>query len=313
MRFARYFGMLFDGLSAMPRGPRVDFPGASQHVYARGIEKRKIFLDDQDLRKFLDGVGENLSRWGIRCFAWALMPNHFHLLVRSDNGRLPSFMRCLMTGYAKYFNTRHDRVGHLFQNRYKSRLVGTDSHFREVIRYIHLNPMRAGIVPSLNDLDIYPWAGHRRVLGGRDPEWQEVDFLRSLFSLVPDECRWRDHYRSYLGSYGVGLTGTENTDNEMDHFESAGTPVMSYSKIAADVPPDGFFFILDRISYSTGVPRERIVGGRKYVEVHARRQVLLECVSRMKVPVARICRWLGIAAAAGEYLVRTAEKARRDF
>jgi REP element-mobilizing transposase RayT len=297
----------------MPRGPRVDFPGAVQHVYARGIEKRKIFFDDQDLRKFLDGVGDNLPRWGVHCFAWALMPNHFHLLIRSDNGQLPSFMRCLLTGYAKYFNTRHERVGHLFQNRYKSRLVGTESHFREVTRYIHLNPLRGGIVSSLDVLDHYPWAGHGRVMGSPGPDWHEIDVFRSLFSFGPGDDRWRDHYRSYLGVFSIGLTGTEKTDAEVDTFARAGIPAMSHSGESAEEPPDGFFVILDRISYSTGIPRDRIAGGRKYAEVQARRRVLVDCVSGMEVPVARICRWLGIKAGAGEYLVRTAERDRRSF
>ncbi|OYV72560.1 MAG: hypothetical protein B7Z74_05370, partial [Deltaproteobacteria bacterium 21-66-5] len=91
----------------MPRGPRIDFPGAIHHVYARGIEKRNIFLDDIDRDSFLHRVGANLSRWGMICPAWSLMPNHFHLLLQSDTGSLPSFMRCLLTGYSKHFNERH--------------------------------------------------------------------------------------------------------------------------------------------------------------------------------------------------------------
>lgn len=98
----------------MPRGPRVDFPGAVHHVYARGIEKRPIYLDDVDRKSFLDRIGNNLPKWGMRCLAWSLMPNHFHLLLQSDKGCLPSFMHCLLTGYSIRFNERHQRVGHLF-------------------------------------------------------------------------------------------------------------------------------------------------------------------------------------------------------
>ena len=114
----------------MPRGPRIDFPGAVHHVYARGIEKRDIFLDDLDRRSFLGRVGTNLPKWNVRCSAWALMPNHFHLLLQSDRGLLPSFMHCLLTGYSKCFNERHSRVGHLFQNRYKSPMVDKAGYFR---------------------------------------------------------------------------------------------------------------------------------------------------------------------------------------
>ena len=99
-----------------------------------------------------------------QCYAWALIPNHFHLLLRTSLTPLSKVMRRLMTGYALTFNKRHKRSGHLFQNRYKSIVCEEDPYLLELIRYIHLNPLRAGLVKDLKELDKYPWTGHSAIL-----------------------------------------------------------------------------------------------------------------------------------------------------
>ncbi|UPU36307.1 transposase [Geomonas paludis] len=105
----------------MPRQARIDAPGACHHIICRGIERRKIFLDDTDRDRFLLRLGQVLKKSSTRCFAWALIPNHFHLLLQTGNTPISDVMRRLTTGYAVEFNHRHNRSGHLFQNRYKSR------------------------------------------------------------------------------------------------------------------------------------------------------------------------------------------------
>jgi REP element-mobilizing transposase RayT len=184
-------GVIIESPPFMARGPRIDFPGACHHVYGRGIEKRDIFLDDRDRQLFLERVGFNLKRWEISCIAWALMPNHFHLLVRSWEGDLSSFMRCLLTGYSMYFNGRYDRVGHLFQNRYKSRMISKESHMRVAIRYIHLNPLRGRQVKSMRELDRHPWTGHKQILTGGDAEWQDLSAMREFFP-GPGRACWSE-------------------------------------------------------------------------------------------------------------------------
>ena len=151
----------------MPRQPRLDAPGLLQHVMARGIERRKIFLDDKDRKSFLERFANILEETQTQCYAWALIPNHFHLLLRTGPTPLSKVMRRLMTGYAVTFNQRHKRSGHLFQNRYKSVICEEDPYLLELIRYIHLNPLRAGLVKDLKELDKYPWSGHSTVLGRR--------------------------------------------------------------------------------------------------------------------------------------------------
>jgi len=149
----------------MPRQPRLDAPGLLQHVMARGIERRKIFLDDNDRESFLERLAIILEETQTQCYAWAFIPNHFHLLLRTGPTPLSKLMRRLMTGYAVTFNKRHKRSGHLFQNRYKSIICQEDPYLLELIRYIHLNPLRAKLVQDLKELDKYPWTGHSAILG----------------------------------------------------------------------------------------------------------------------------------------------------
>lgn len=123
----------------MPRQARKDSPGALHHIIARGIERRTIFNDDQDRDSFIDRLGTIIEQTGTECYAWALIPNHFHLLLRTGNAPIATVMRRLLTGHAVTFNRRHRRSGHLFQNRYKSILCQEDPYLLERVRYIHSN------------------------------------------------------------------------------------------------------------------------------------------------------------------------------
>ncbi len=136
----------------MPRQPRLDGLGLLQHVMARGIERRKLFRDDKDHKSFLDRLATILEETQTQCYAWALIPNHFHLLLRTGPTLLSKVMRRLMTGHAVTFNKRHKRSGHLFQNRYKSVICEENPYLLELIRYIHLNPLRAKLVQDLKEL-----------------------------------------------------------------------------------------------------------------------------------------------------------------
>jgi putative transposase len=149
----------------MPRQARLDAPGVLQHVMARGIERRKIFWDDKDRSSFLDRLALILEETQTQCYAWALIPNHFHILLRTAAAPLSKVMRRLMTGYAVTFNIRHRRSGHLFQNRYKSVVCEEETYLLELTRYIHLNPLRARLVEDLKSLDKYPWSGHSALMG----------------------------------------------------------------------------------------------------------------------------------------------------
>ena len=144
----------------MPRKARIDAPGALHHIIVRGIERRRIFCDDQDRDNFIERLGDIVTETKTFCFAWALIPNHVHILLRTVQISLATVMGRLLTGYAVSYNRRHRRQGHLFQNRYKSILCQEETYLLELVRYIHLNPLRAKIVISPTEFDKYPYSGH---------------------------------------------------------------------------------------------------------------------------------------------------------
>ena len=185
----------------MPRKARIDAPGALHHIIVRGIERRKIFYDDRDRNNFLERLGVVLTETSTPCFAWALIPNHLHLLLRTGSTPIATVMRRLLTGYAVTFNRRHRRHGQLFQNRYKSILCQADLYLLELVRYIHLNPLRARIVKELKDLDKYPYCGHSVLMGKNKREWQDADYiLRFYDSKYLAACRrYREYVKKGLG------------------------------------------------------------------------------------------------------------------
>jgi len=166
----------------MPRKSRIDAPGAMHHIIVRGIDRQKIFKKDEDRNNFLSRLGVILTETKTDCYAWALIPNHFHLLLRTGNVSISKVMRRLLTGYAVWYNRRHGRYGHLFQNRYKSILCQEDEYLLELVRYIHLNPLRAKVVPDIKTLDRYPYCGHSILMGKVKCDWQNTGKVLSLFS-----------------------------------------------------------------------------------------------------------------------------------
>jgi len=165
----------------MPRGPRLDAPGVLHHLMARGIMRQTIFRDDTDRNDFVARLGGLASSGAFHVYAWALLPNHFHLLVRTAQRPLARSMRSLLTGYAGRFNRRHRRSGHLFQNRYKSIVCEEEPYFLELIRYLHLNPLRVGVVGDLRALGRYRYSGHGTLLGRYDHGWQDTRMVLEQF------------------------------------------------------------------------------------------------------------------------------------
>ena len=180
----------------MPRKARIDAPGAVHHVIVRGIERHDIFRDHQDRDNWLARLETILGETNTPCFAWALMSNHVHLLLRTGRAPLASVMRRLLTGYAVSFNRRYHRHGKLFQNRYKSILCQEDPYLKELVRYIHLNPLRAGLVNDLSSLDRYAYSGHSVLLGRKTRPWQEADYILKMFA--GNRALARKRYREFV-------------------------------------------------------------------------------------------------------------------
>ena len=187
---------MHDKKGTMPRLARLDAPGVFHHIIIRGIERRKIFRDNRDRENFLEWLGKLLLETKTGCYAWAFLPNHAHFLLRTGETPLATLTRRLLTGYVVSFNRRHKRHGHLLQNRYKSIVCQEETYLQELVRYIHLNPLRAGVVPNLVALNSYLYCGHSALMGKRKRPWQNVDYV--LHSFGKTVRRARKEYFLYV-------------------------------------------------------------------------------------------------------------------
>ena len=155
----------------------------------RGIEGGPIVSDDYDREDFVFQLGRLSKTTGTAVYAWALMTNHAHILLKSGTHGMSSFMRKLLTGYAIRYNLKYYRHGYLFQNRYKSIVCQEELYFQQLVAYIHLNPYRAGLVHSLKALDSYPWCGHAVIMKHCANDWQDRDYVLRYFGLKEGAAR----------------------------------------------------------------------------------------------------------------------------
>jgi putative transposase len=227
---------------SMPRKARIDAPGVLHHVIARGIGQRKIFDDDLDRKRFLERLGTILNETKTICYAWALIPNHFHLLLRTGKTPVATVMRRLLTSHAIFYNRRHKRWGHLFQNRYKSIACEDDPYFLELVRYIHLNPLRAGIAKGLEELDSYPFCGHSSVMRKHTQEWHDVKTILQSFGSKAISARRR--YREFVSQgieqgkrfdlIGGGLVRSMGGWEEVKKLQKEQMPMKGDERILGD-------------------------------------------------------------------------------
>lgn len=163
----------------MARPLRICYPGAFYHITARGNERKAIFRSAQDRVQFLSYLESAHERYGAVIHVYCLMDNHYHLLLETPGGNLSQIMHHINGAYTTYYNVKRNRSGHLFQGRYKAIVVERDEYCQELSRYIHLNPVRAGIVKSVED---YAWSSYLSYTGKRDgPEWLETGYVLSYF------------------------------------------------------------------------------------------------------------------------------------
>jgi REP element-mobilizing transposase RayT len=264
----------------------------------RGLERRLIFRDDADRRDFVARLAALTERGAVRVYAWALLPNHAHLLVRTGTRPLARAMRSLLTGYAGAFNRRHRRVGHLFQNRYKSIVVEEEPYLLELVRYLHLNPLRARMVPDLRTLDRYPWSGHSALMGSVPRPWQTTEEILGQFGRDPRRAR-----RAYREFVAAGLP-----QGRRPEFQGGGLLRSHGGWVAVAALRRG------REAY---LGDERVLGSSEFVE-HLRRTV--EDSSKaaprrltLDTLVARVCRQVGILPEhLGEGSRRSAVSRARD-
>jgi len=173
---------------------RICIPGGIYHLIARGNARGRIVRDDEDRRRFLDILSRVVERYGWLCHSYCLMDNHYHLVAETPRPNLPSGMRQLNGLYAQSFNVRHDRCGHVFEARYRSRLVEKESYLLAVCRYVVLNPVKAGICSHPEQ---WPWSSYRATAGLEPPPpFLTTDWLLAQFA--PTRKLAQQRYRAYV-------------------------------------------------------------------------------------------------------------------
>jgi putative transposase len=313
----------------MPRQARLDATGALHHIMVRGINKTPILVDDRDRESFLERLHLNLDDSGCSIYAWTLMDNHIHLLVKSDGQGISYLMRKQLTWYAMYFNHKYQRTGHLFENRYKSIICEEDRYLLALIRYIHLNPIRAGMIKSLEDLNQYPWSGHSAIMGIHNREWMDTRYVLSQFGGKIKKAR--EAYRKFIeegisqgripeltggglvrsqGGWsgvisqkrkGVGLEsderilgGSEFVNRILEESKESSNIQLKVNRTGKSITD-----IIAEHSLKTGISQRQLRSGsrRRAISI-ARADIARRCIEEVGMSYADIARALGVSTSA---------------
>ena len=307
----------------MPHKKKITIPGSIVHIMAKGISGIDIFLDEDDRRVFLEFLSAGILQNGYQCYGWALLTNHYHLLLRCSENPLDGLMRRLNSKYARYCNRKRERHGYLFQDRYKSILSQDQRYLEELVRYIHLNPFRAGICKTIDDLDRYPWCGHAVLLGHTTNAFQTTDAVLRRFGSTVEEARKR--YREYL------LKGIDSIDDDWlvstvrkcnDGLEERNNPhcwvigdrefVISVMKkheqrlrIAKSAREQwSLDAVAQKIADDHGISIEALKkGNRSTISSIAKKKFAFLCCRVFRFPVARVADYLGLSSPAVSWAI----------
>lgn len=256
----------------MARPLRINYEGAFHHITARGNERKKIFLSKADYDKFLTLLMDASKRCGIIIHCYALMGNHYHLVIETPKGLLSRFMHDINSGYTTYFNVKRKRAGHLFQGRYKSLLVDKDSYLLELSRYIHLNPCRAGISERPED---YLLSSYRAYIYPDEKTIVSRDLILGMIS--PDTKNAPDRYKTFVeegltgdipsfNAYGGMILGSKQFIKEsLDRIkgESIHSHETSKKRLLDAQPPEAQE-IISSLARTYGIPEKTIISSTPY-------------------------------------------------
>jgi len=311
----------------MPRKSRITVPGAIHHIMARGNEGKQIFSDDEDREFFLNNLEQNLRQSGYLLYAWCLMGNHYHLLLRVNESPLGNFMRQVNSRYAQYFRKKSKTRGYFFQDRYKSIVSQDQNYIEQMVRYIHLNPVRAGICKTLKELDNYPWSGHSVLMRSRTLSVQNTQDVLLCFARNKSEALML--YRSFLKD---GLknepelhTVIRQSNRDSENIHHTGCWVIGNREFVAkavmldkekrtrlrefarsDVTLDS---IALKITRRYGLTREDIkTRGRENKQSRARKEFSFTAHRRYQFPVCEIARYLNISPQSVSNLIKQGNK-----
>lgn len=201
----------------MPRKARISVPGCVTHVMARCLDGIDLFTVDTDRIQFLELLRKYIRETDCRCYAWALMRNHYHIVIRTGALELWRTMKPLNMRYAQFHARRHGRRGPLFMDRYKSIATQDQRYIQELVRYVHLNPIRAGVCRDLDHLGVYPWTGDAAIMGNAISDFQDTQTVLRCFGEHPGSAR--KLYREYLAA---GLDSIEDEFQQIIRANNSG-------------------------------------------------------------------------------------------
>lgn len=272
----------------MGRSPRLHIPGTIHHVMSRGNGGEPIVADDKDLGRILDVVARVKSTSDFRLYAYCLMSNHAHFLIEVGSVSLSRIMQRIETIWSKRFNFEHHRSGHVFQGRFKSICCGKDRYFMGLLRYIHLNPVRAGLIGRPED---WAWSSYREYLNLSTSRLTDTTWPLSLFS---------DGYESEIDSFRrFVLQGLQEEPQETIPLSDGRTPPILQQR-----PSDGFILrpaletILTEAGRDTGVERSAILSSCRRQVVSLTRRLVATRASAVGYGNSEIARTLGLSAPA---------------
>jgi putative transposase len=301
----------------MPRKARITVPGAIHHVMARGIEGRPIFRSDDD-RSVLKGLIEkHISKSGYLLYGWCFMPNHYHLVIRINEYPLGTFMRSINSPYAQYFRHQQNLRGYLFQDRYKSIVTHDQSYIQEMIRYVHLNPVRGGLCGTLRSLKKYEWCGHSVLMGvrawgiqntrdvlkrfGRQVESARTAYESFLAEGIEDSSELIQSIRSandetenmhHTGCWVIGnrefvQNALKNAELQRIHLSQAALQQVDIASIA------------EKICNDSGIAMEQLKRkGRSNTLSLTRRNIALKACREHQIPVVAVAHFFNVSPSA---------------
>jgi REP element-mobilizing transposase RayT len=314
----------------MPRKARITIPGAVHHVMSRGLDGRPIFRDDGDRTFFLRILEQCVARSGHLVYAWALMDNHFHLVIRTSDYPLASLMRSVNGQYAQFFRRAAESRGYLFQDRYKSIVTQDQNYVEELVRYVHLNPLRAGVCSDMASLDIYPWTGHSTLMGHQSRPFQNTSDVLARFAR--SRSRAVTMYRAFIEA-GIGAQSDlvetiRASNNETESIRHTGCWVIGNNEfvksvverdrqrriLIAEHAKQGVNVgdIAGKVAKHFGLPVEELsCKGRNNSRSTARKALAYLAHRRLGISVAEIARYFGIRSPSVSYMLRDGESAAK--
>jgi putative transposase len=317
----------------MPRKARIFAPGLMLHIMAHGIEGRDIFIDEEDHRTFCGILAKEMSYAGYRCYAWVLMPNHYHFLLRTSEKPVSTMMRTLNSSYARYYSKKYKRRGYLFQDRFKSIATQDQRYVEEIVRYIHLNPYRAGICKTLFQLARYPWSGHAVLLGKAQADFMDTRVVLRRFG--SDVKQAREKYMEFVQE-GIrrnvpdDLIETIRKSNQgtMDVRQTGCWVIGDQEFVVSVLKTDKENHLRIALFKKLGWTLEKVARevancynlkaedldqrSRQTTIAEARKIFAYLCRTRLGFPVNEIGRYLGMTGPAASICIRNGEKIARN-